>query len=313
MRTSASVVFGVTGQTLSVRVPQGQPTSATVDIYRNYSDDTGTPEFSATGTIDPVATTVSVLSGGSQSDPQRISLASTTGIIIGREYQLGEAGLLERVIPVEIRTGYIRIRYPLLNDYTTAATFLSGLVTAPVLDTWAALVGKLSDLTDQSPDYRARWSVTVAGVVVIAYSFFDLVRSEIRQSVTMDDINARAPGLRDSLPIEYRAEVGRPLIDTAWRTVRADFAAIGIDPNAVRDDEVVDELVILRALRILGEGGWRPGGLDIAPYLELVTANYDRFFERHFAVTLKHRLQQQVGADFARGSDLRRASGFWRK
>jgi hypothetical protein len=205
---------------------------------------------------------------------------------------------------VEVGSNYVRARHPLQNDYAAGATFQSTTLfaaidtaTSPAYGTgaaWLSLLQNLSDLIDTTPDFRVRWSVVVGGATVVLYTFFDVVRSAIAHGVDASDINARLPGFIDLLPIEYRAEDGRPLIDAAWSAVRADFAAMGVDVNAVRENEVVDELVILRTLRSLAEGGIAPPGMDKTLYLQRATENYNRFLERHFQGSLRHLLQYQL-------------------
>lgn len=310
MRSIAALTLNAVGQQLALLVPNGRPSAATFSVFRNYSDDDGTPEFSGSAAIDAPTTTVSASSGPSEVDPQKLSLASIAGIVTGRKYLVSENAVQEWVEPIEVRAGYVRVRHPLKNAFTTAATFVSTWITATVDPTFIADRSKLSNLTDMQADYRVRWSITIGGETKIAYSFFDVVRVAALHSVTIDDINARAPGLVDSLPTEYRSEDGRPLIDAAWRALRAHFTAIGIDVHSLRDDEVTDELVILRALRVLAEGGWHPPSIEWQAYVELVTGNYDRFFEQHFAVTVKHRQQLELAATNAREVTVSR---FWRK
>lgn len=311
MRTNAAILWNVLGQSLSLHVPQGRPTAATFDVFRNWATDDSTPEFSGTATIDSVETTVAAPAGPAQADPQKVSLASTTGIEPGRQYLLSENGVSELVEPIEIRAGYVRGRFPLQNNFTTAAAFVSTTISAAIDATFVADRSKLSDLADPSPDYRVRWAITVGGATIIAHSVFDVVRAETRHSVDIADVNDRAPGLVDSLPTEYRSEAGRPLLDAAWRAVRAEFVAISIDPNALRSGEVVDELVILRALRLLAEGGWHPPRVDWSDYLKLTTDNYNTFFQQHFAVTLKHQLHQE--RVLAQAGDARPSSSYWGK
>jgi len=312
MRQTTNLISQVAGQTFSLRVPQGRPTSATFKVFRNYVDDDATPEFSGTATVDTVNTTVNVSSGASQTDPQKISLASTAGIVVGRQYLLSENSLQEWVTPVEVRATYIRVRFPLDNDYSTAATFVSTLITAAVDSTFINDLSKLSDLADLAPDFRVRWSIVLASGTTTAYSFFDVLRADQRHHVDISDINARAPGLHDSMPIEYRAEDGRPLVDASWRAVRAHFTAIGIDINALRDDEVLDELVILRALQILADGGWSPAQADWDTWRKAQTDNYQRFFEMHFAASLKHQVQYQLASP-TKGQMPPVEHPFWRK
>lgn len=295
MRSTADIIYNVTGQTLILRAMEGQPSSATFAVYPDYADDDATAEFSGSGTVDTVSTTVSAASGPSQADPQKLSLTSTTSIVTGRKYLLAENSLKEWVEPISIHSGYIRVRHPLQSDYTTAATFKGTTVTATVDATWVADEGNISDHLDPNPDYRVRWEYVVSGTTYVAYTFFDLARATIGTQVDIDDVNARAPGLYDTMPVEYRADQGRSLIDAAWRSVQAVFASMGVDTDAVRDNQVLDELVIMKALHVLAMGGWKPLGFDLPDYVEATRVQFDRFLEQHFSVAPKHRLAMGTG------------------
>lgn len=281
MRDIATITFGVAGQVLSFQSLAGAASAATFSAFKDTATDDSTPEFSGAATLDTVATTLSAVAGPAQANPQRVPLTSTAGVTAGRRYLLSESSRREWVDVVEVGAGYALARYPLVSDYTTAATFVGTTLTAAVPDVWAASTTNLVDPADPAPRYRCRWLMTIAGAQVVAYSYFDLAIADIGHSVQIGDINARAPGLKDSLPTDYRIDEGRPLIAEAWRSVRLDVAASGVDTLAVRNDEVLNELVILRCLRALAEGGWKPMGFDLASYIQLTTSNYDRFFERH--------------------------------
>ena len=311
MRSTASIIYNVTGQTLAYRAMEGAVTSGTFKVFWDFAGDDDEVEFEGSVTVDTVSTTVDAASGPSQADPQKINLTATTGIVLGRKYLLSENSLKEYVEPVEISSGsHIRARHPLKNDFTTAATFVGTTMTAAVDSTWVAAEENISDHKDPNPDYRVRWSYVVSGTTYIAYSFFDLVRAPIGPQVDIDDINARAPGLHDSMPVEYREEQGRPLVDAAWRSVQAKLASLGIDPDAIRDDQILDEMVILKALHVLALGGWRPLAYPTAiEYVEITGEQFDRFIEQHFQVTLKHRLAEGTTG----GSDRAFAQPVWVK
>jgi hypothetical protein len=295
MRRTPGVIFNVVGQSIDLRFALGRPTSATFIVLRAYAEDESTPEFSGTATVDAPNATLTAAAGPSQADPQRLPLTSTAGVTTGRKYTLSQNSLSEVVQPVEVGSGYVRVRSPLQNDYTSGAAFASTILTAAIDSTFIQDRSKLSDLSDTYPDFRVKWSVLYAGQTYTVYSFFDVVRVQVTHDVDIADVNDRAPGLHETLPIEYRAEDGRPLIDAAYRMVRAHMQAVSVDINAIRDDEVIDELVILGSLRILAEGGWSPSGIDRGLYLERATTNFDRFFEQHFQIVLKHRIDQQRG------------------
>jgi hypothetical protein len=296
MRRTTAITYGIAGQTLSLRVLTGKPTSATFKVVRQYSLDETTPEFSGTASVDAVDTTVTTTSGLGQEDPTLLTVGSTTSVVNGRRYDLAQNGLIEWVDVVEVISATsVRVRFPLQRSYASGATFKGTYLSAAVDNTWSATLNKLSDLVDTAPDYRAIWTVTVGGAQVVLYSFFDLVRTPASVHVDIADLNERAFGLVDSMPLEYRAENGRPIIDGAYRKVRADLIAQGIVPDSWRDDEAMDELVVLRSLANLAMGGWKPAGWDLVAYLTKTEKDYDDYLAQH-VVTLRHPTQTSIEA-----------------
>ncbi len=309
MRTTTNITLGLAGQTLAYRVPQGRPTSATWSVFYASYADTATAEFSGSAVLDTVTTSIVSASGPSQSDPQRVNIVST-GVVTSKKYLISEGQRQEWVTPVEVGSGYIRVRHPLLNDYTTAATFVGTTITAAVDATWVANVAKLSNPTDPNPGYRVVWSIVLSTGTVAAYSFFDLVRAPITHQVDIDDVDGFAPGLMDSLPVQFAREQGRPLIDAAWKAVEALLAGIDLDSDSLRADQDVDMLVVYRALVILAVGGWRPVTFDNqADYVRTVTDQFSRYWEQHFAVSLTAAID--ANADGAGG--IREPRTFWSK
>jgi hypothetical protein len=287
VRKTTGIIYGVTGQTVEYRVPQGRPTSATFKVFRDYAGDDNTPEFSGTATLDSVSQSVTAASGPSQSDPNRVNVV-TTGMVTTRKYLISEGSRQEWFTPLEIGSGYCRARLELKNDFTTAATVVSTTITAAIDSTFIADLSKVSAGSDPTPGYRVRWAILIGGLTLPAYSFFDVERAEILYEVDIEDLNTRAPGVARTLPTEYRVDQGRALFDSAWRSARADLAVMGIDVDAIRDDESLDELVILKSLLILAEGGWRPPSWDSAAgsYVADRRDVYNRFLEQHLKVTL---------------------------
>ena len=296
-RSVTDIAFAVTSQTLSHRVMEGKPTSATFAVFNDFAGDDDTAEFSGTATVVDVDHQVDVACGASSADPQQVKLDATTNINTSTKYLLSEASKKEWVQPIEIVSAdSVRVRHPLRNDYTTAATFVGTTITAAVDSTWVADESNLSDHLDSNPSYRVRWEIVVSGVTYVQYSFFDLVRTPITHQIDLDDLNDRAPGLVDSCPTEYRIEQGRPLIDAAWKSVRARLSAMNVDTDALRNDEITDELTILRALNLLARGGWRPLGFDsLTEYITTTQADYDRFIEQHFMAAAPHKLASGTG------------------
>lgn len=291
MNPIADITYGITGQLLAHRVMQGQPSSATFKVFRDYAGDDQAVEFEGTATIDSVDTTVAAAAGLGQADPHRVALASTSGIVTTRKYLLEEDGVQVWVQPIEVFAAYIRVRHPLRRAFTTAATLKGTTITATVDATWVADEGHLSDHLDPNPDYRVRWEYVVAGTTAVSYSYFDLVRAPVVHGVDIEDIEAAAPGLHDTLPTDYRIDQGRSLIERAWRSLQAELAAMKVDTDAIRDEQLLGELVIARALVVLALGGWRPQPWpSVTEYLVEVRWEYHRLLEKNFQVGNSRRL-----------------------
>jgi hypothetical protein len=214
------------------------------------------------------------------------------------------------VEPIEIVSAdYIRVRHALRNSYSTSATFVGTTITAAIDAAWVAAEANISDHADPNPDYRVRWEIVVGGSTYVAYSYFDLVRSAVTHQVDISDLNNRAFGLHDSMPMEFEAQQGRPLIDAAWRSVQAKLASLRLDTDALRSDQIIDELVILRSLHLLAMGGWSPANLSLGEYINETRTDYDRFIEQHFQVTLKHPVSSGSSAGAIKADALK----FWSK
>lgn len=308
-RRTEDVVFEVSGQVLLYRVPQGRPVSATFEVFDDAMGDDGVPEFIGAATVDAVNTTVAAASGPGQSDPRRLNLTSTAGIVVGRKYLLSESQLREWVEPVMVGSGFVRMRDRLQNDFTTAATLQSTYVLAAVDAAWVADSGNLSDLSDPNPDYRVRWSVDVSGSIQIAYSYFDLVRAPFLHSVDVNDLVARFPGLAEGLMTGDRLDQGRRIIDDAWRVVRGELAALRLNDTAILEDEALDEAVLRAALVQLAEAGIHPRSFTATEYVTLTRANYDRHVDQHFRVSLRPPVAE--GSDSSAAN--RAAAPFWEK
>lgn len=291
MNPIADLTYGLAGQALAHRVMQGQPSAATFKVFHDYAGDDGTPEFDGTATVDAVDTTLSASAGLGQADPQRIPLTSTAGILSHRKYLLEEDQIREWVSPVEVGAGYIRVRHPLRSSFTVAATLKGTTISAAVDATWVAAEGHLSDHLDPNPDYRVRWDYVVDGEAHAAYSYFDLVRAPVVHGVDIEDIEDAAPGLHDTLPTDYRVDQGRRLIERAWRSLQAELGAMKVDTDAIRDEQILGELVIARTLVVLALGGWRPQAWpSVAEYLVEVRWEYHRLLEKNFQVGNSRRL-----------------------
>jgi len=80
-RVTTDIVYAETGQTLPHRFMLGRPTSATFSVFEDYANDDATAEFTGTGTVDSVNTTVDATSGNGTTDAHKINLTATTAIV----------------------------------------------------------------------------------------------------------------------------------------------------------------------------------------------------------------------------------------
>lgn len=309
MRRTDDITYDVTGQVLRYRVPQARPTSATFKVFSDGTGDDGTVEFDGTATVDSVNTTVNAASGAQEADPHKVSLASTASVAVGRKYLITQNSLQEWVEVASIHSGYVRTRDRLMNDFTSGATFQGTDLTAAVDGTWVADLNNLSDLEDPNPDYRVRWAITIAGQVHLAYSYFDLVRVPRLVHLELGDLTRRWPGLGEMLRQADRAEQARGIIADAWRVVRVDLKALGLNDTALMEDETLDEATAQAARMLLAEGGIHPRTFTAIEYLNMATTKYERFMEQHFRVQL--RVPVASGNDS--GSERRQAAPFWEK
>jgi len=249
--TTQDIQFGVTGQSLILDCEDGRPASITdVQVWSASADDTSTEEAATTGSasVETNPNTTLTQAAGSGVNPATISVTSATGISVGRSYRLAAAGLYEDVTVLGVSGTTITLKQPLINDYASGATLKSCRATIGIDPTWVSLLNKVSPTWSPNPAYRVRWTVVdSAGATQVYDRYFDLVRYPARHGVTPMMMEARCPGWLDGLPIDNRADQGRSLIDEAFKVLRRALWGDGKADQAVRNAEMVAELVMTRA------------------------------------------------------------------
>ncbi len=247
------ILYGVTGQSLYFDCPEGRPSSVTSStVYANTTGDNGTTESALTGSAAVETspdTTFDAASGDGQADPRKCNLTATTGTAIGRVY-LATNATLEREF-VEVRAissaDHIIAREPLQNSYAATDTFVSTRITHSVDSTWVADSSNISGDIDPNAKYRWRLVYVVSSVTYVHDLYFDLLRYAGRHDVTPMDVDRKFPGWLDRLPTYYREDQGRALIDEAYKEIKYDLYNELKADQAIRNREVLNELVILRA------------------------------------------------------------------
>jgi len=263
--------------------PEGRPDSVTsVTVFAAAESDDGTAEGATTGSAAIEAnpdTTFDGDSGDGQADPRVCAIAATTGIVVGREYLLETAtGLREWAEVVAIDAGVsATVRHPLSNAYVAADTFVSTRITIAIDGTWAADENNVSDSISPHSGYRVRWVYVVDGTTCVHDSYFDLLRYDSGHSVTREMIEEEIPGFREILPTYHSQDQGSGLISAAWRRVQADLAAMDLDADAIRSEEILN-LAVVKALKSkLYEH--RVDGL-----FERFESAYQTYMDQHFRI-----------------------------
>lgn len=247
------ILFNVTGQSLYFDCPEGRPSSVTSsDVFENTTGDDGTEEAATTGSAAVETspdTTFDAASGDGEDDPNQCNLTATTGCAIGRVYLAANALLESEWVEVAaISSGaYVRSREPLKNSYAAADTFVSTRVTHAIDSTWVADASNISSGIAPNAKYRWRLVYVVSSVTYAHDVYFDLLRYPARHDVTPLDVDRKFPGWMDRLPTYHREDQGRSLIDEAHREVKYDLYNELKGDQDIRNREVVNELVILRA------------------------------------------------------------------
>lgn len=242
----AEIIYGVTGQVLYLDPPDlVRASDPSVTVYPTGAGDDGPTEAATSGSasVDAVDTTLTDdVDAGSQDLP----LDDVTDIVRGRRYLItNAAGLSEHVDVIGVGTT-VRLQRPLVHDYASGAAFQGTRISIALDDTWVANRSKLTDTGDSS-GYRARWVYTVAGLIQLAVTYFDLVRYPARSLVTGQDIDNRYPGWLDRLPPDHRENQGASMIDSAFEAIKLDALGDSQVIRRMRDTQILRELVIVKA------------------------------------------------------------------
>lgn len=285
------ILFNITGQSLVFDCPEGRPSSVVASqVFEAIGSDDGAEEDALSGSAAVETnpnTTFDADSGSSEADPTLCNLTATTGIAKGRVYLATTAtGESEWVEVVEITSAAsVRARQPLINAYASADTFQSTRITHAIDSTWIADKTNISDLNDPSPLYRWRLVYVVGGVTYAQHVFFDVVRYSPGTTVTGLDVDRENPGWLNRLPTHYREDQGATLIQAAYRGVKMDMYQTGKADQMARNRELVDDLVLNKALYLGVRAALAAGAAEPVAVLEAKEAYMERF--NNFLVTPK--------------------------
>lgn len=258
MERVTEIVYGKTDEIVETYPTEwalGAPSNPSASVYLPDGSNDDSAEFSPTVTVDTVSTTVDQVSGDGQSNPRRIYLAATTSITVGRRYLVTNAdGQRESVTVTKIASGdHVDVETDLAYSYGVGATFVGYRMTFPVNTTWVSTESKITP--HGVGPYRVLWVYTLGGTTRRHYTYLRLVRQRAGHTVTLADLAAYVPDLAHEEPRSKRGQQFAWAIDAAWGDVRVDFVARDIPPDRLRDLEVVNRLVVAKAVYNLATVG----------------------------------------------------------
>lgn len=250
--THQEVLFNVANQVLVWDAPEGRASSVTsVTVELANADDINANEFAPTGTVETNPnTTLDAAAGVGQTNLKLIPLTATTGASVGRWYLLTAAKGHKEIVEVdEVDSGVsVTAKHNLHNAYASGDAFVSTRITAPVDATWMATEANLSPEDSTHPVYRVVWVYVVNSVTYRHESYLDLVRTSAQHTVTPLDVAEVKATWLDDLPLDYRRDQGRALIDRAYRNVRLHLLADLKLARWVRHLDVMNDLVACQSV-----------------------------------------------------------------
>lgn len=286
MRANLDLAFGATGALVYFDAharPTGTPTIA-IRAWDAAESVTAETALGAVATETNPNTTLDGAAGVGQSNPRLIPLTATTGIVVGRQYLLTAAdGYSEWVEVTEVDSGVsVTVKHPLHNTYASGDAFVSTRFAATIDATWIADEDNISDGTP-IPGWRARVTYVVGGLTYVRSIDIDVVREVGSHSVTGPDVDLVQPGWMNRLPTDHRPDQGRKLIDSAYSEVRLDCLTIWRAADLIANAEVVDKLVIYKAIEMAELGRFMSGGqsdsIGVKERLDVATARYKERFK----------------------------------
>ena len=274
-RSHVALTFGQAGQEIEFYPPvddwitnEGPPNAAaTYAVYRGEQANDDTPVLTGTATLDASSST-DAAAGPSQARRNRVPLADTTGIDVGRFYCLknlaASGGQMSVVVPRAIANAdYIDCEDDLSYEFANGSNLVglrhSFVVSTPFV-TLASNINAFtipslsfhdrgSDAPSNAPPYRVKWTYTTSDSVPRQrWTTFDLCRAPLSHGVTVANIKAMFPDVVWNEWLQQRGQEFQPQIAEAFERLTFDIRMAGYDPNMVTDPQIVNRLVTLAAV-----------------------------------------------------------------
>lgn len=300
-RHHVTLTFGKTDEIVefyppsSVVLANGAPTAAAQ--YRVWNGIQGADETPKIGpsnaTLDTVSTTVSVVSGYSQSNRKKLYLTSTNGVLRGRRYLLSNAeGQREICIPSLISTTYIEVEEALQFDYAITTSTFIGLRQSFTIDSTfiqdianinvygvTALLSQRGSNESQAPPFRVEWRFTAGSQTFRILTSFDVARYPAQDNLSIDDLRELIPDVHLHEWLDQRGQDYSPQLRAARRDLEIDVRGAGYDPDGIQDPQIYQRLLLQKWAVVIGKGMLfaQP---EVNSWLETTVDDYAKMFEK---------------------------------
>jgi hypothetical protein len=245
------VIFNEGAQSLR-HVPQdrlGRTTRVASAAYTivdlRYGEESSEREVaSGSATIGSVDTVLTAAAGPAQTDPKRIAVTSSVGILPGRRYVIeGTDGATEPFVALRVETNTVYAMHELERDYAATASVLDVEIAAdfPADEAADENVG----LRNGAGPYQVTWEYTIAERLYLVPEIVWMTRTSVQPFITEVDVLRAYPTLVSRL--HERATV----LD-AIRVAHEDYCvflrAAGKHPADYRASDIARVAVRCRAL-----------------------------------------------------------------
>jgi hypothetical protein len=238
--------------------PEGRPSSGTVTIVDKAGTALPVPISGATATVDSVNTTVSAWSA---STPRQATLASITGVVVGRSYMITTAigeKMLMRIKGLVVSTKVVYFFHDPPSDLAAGNVFVGVRISIAVVALNTATAAQ---------NFRASWTYTVSSVVYYHDCLFDVWRVLPVNVATEAGLRRHAPDLTDRWHISALGEgtTWADRIDQAYESVLWDIEQRGPAlkcplANAMIDQQQLERAVYERVISDMSSAGFAPSG-----------------------------------------------------
>jgi hypothetical protein len=301
------LTYNVTGQQIEWYPAQaevlryGAPAAATVTIWKGTITADSAPSIGpSSATVDAVSTTVDAASGYSQANRNRLYLAATTGIAVGRRYLLtGALGQRELVVPVAIASAdYVDLEEPLAYDYAAADTLVGLRQSLAIPNAFIQDVSNINIIAalgslerpnasnSQAPPFRVDWAYTLSGAPLRDLTTFDVERRSAKANLSIADLRELIPDANFYESVVQRGQDFMPQLAAAERDVMIDIRRAGYNPDAIIDPQAYNRIVLQKWMVTIIRG-MVLASPELGTFFDLLKGEYTSMFQDLIGTTCR--------------------------